>query len=207
MINFQQGKTVNFNYVTKQWREREKGVWDDYITKVGHLDWHDYRFGKRDELPGTLNKYGFDQFNLETINWLEIETSPDKENIRQIYLGPFLGWANEWNNGNREAFPTSKISEQTEKAKQNPKIAENLKELEQDSIKEITLIGLALEQENKVVLIDGHHTLSALELANHLEIKHQTKLILHVGILPSSNTNLFHQLQNGEIPLKLPKND
>ncbi len=177
-------KTIPWCEVEKMWEARERGIWDEHIKQRGYDSWFDYRIKAQ-------------PCELATLQWEEL-TVTDPNLVGTVLCGPFQGWAQYHESGLRESYPFSVIAESPVLAA-NERVQANQARLEREGVAH----AIALSYKNELVLIDGHHTLSAycLNLKQGKAIRSQ--LILHVGKIPPHMESTFEKYKRGEIPSRL----
>ncbi len=191
LSEFNSKRKTSWKLVAKLWEKREVGTWDEHIKKNGFKNWTHFRFGTQ---PLTVGE----------IDWYTCKVKDIKVTAPKILCGPFKGWS-QYNpkresdgTGKRESYPFAVLAE-------SPLLASNtrIQSIQKLASKKGISRCIALYSKGDLVLIDGHHSLSALCLNLKQGKKINSELIIHVGMIPPEMETYFEKYKRGEVPSRL----
>lgn len=171
--------------------KREGAIWDAHWKKAGFTSLREWRMS-------LLTKYGYSLFSLEKLDWKQyIITDPAKTTI-SIHSGLYQGWAKYRNDHKRRASP---YSEHLNNGPfMNSQAFENRIAALGTHTRE-TAVALRDPVSNKIVLIDGHHTVGAFAKLSATGRSTTAELELHLADIDASQHDLFETWMAGEIPI------
>lgn len=180
-------KNSSWNEVISAWKAKEmrEGFWDAHMQERGYTDWEDYRFGPR----GSLIRYHFSLLDLEDLEWGVYDFLDRKAAYPQVHSGPFKAW---------KKTPVGELPPrfaEIDSAKNSNVLLARNRLLNGDLC---FAIGLYEEERGVLALVDGHHTLSALNLIVQEGLEPPV-LDLRMAKIPVEKKELFYRIITWEL--------
>jgi hypothetical protein len=175
--------------VRDAWSQREANSNFDQIYRARNVaGWSGFR-------EQGMARYGLDQFDLDTMQWFSMKTR-DIRAVGQISCGPFEGWRVKCGGDTRRSLPMAQIvTEDRFESDTRRKIYEIA--LAQHEI--LTAIALG-RPEGPIMLIDGHHSVSAIVRASLLGLA-IPELELHLGQVGDDRLAYLHRIMQGNVAM------
>ncbi len=166
-------REVSWEDVFSDWKEREKGIWDEHFRERGYVSWDAWR----SKLVAPIHP--------ERRVWKLYRIEEPEEIIPEMWIGGFKGWRKYLSTGQR--CIQFKDLVRSSGIKENKKVLDLLKNFP----KETTIIAVRLGEE--MVLLEGMHRGTALALAASEGRRIETKLTVALTDFDESERDLFNQ--------------
>ena len=183
---------VTWAEVRAQQIEREKDIWDEHVKDAGYSSLSEWR-------DALLIKYGFSLFDIEGLEWRSMLVKDPSATAARIHTGPYNGWVKYRNDEVRRAAPFAECLD-CKNFMEHEGIERRVKEL--DGLDIATAIALRDPVSKKVVLIDGHHTVSSFAKLYATDRATETKLRLHIADIKTYDHELFEAWMDGKVPVR-----
>lgn len=146
-------RNATWEEVFAVWKAHEGAdpVWQEFARKEKGWDsWAQWR------------SYQASHFEAATRTWMLYEIENPNELIPKFRLGPFHGWQKHYEEKNIYTFEDL-VRDHYEWVSQNIGVRSRMKAFPQNT----QCIGLYIEQDDTIVLYEGHHRAAAVALAVH----------------------------------------
>jgi hypothetical protein len=155
-------KEVSWTEVFAEWKATEGAdpVWQEFaVREKGWNSWEEWR------------GHQVAVFGAEKREWRLYEILLPNDTIPKFRIGPYGGWQKHFEKKNVHTF-ADLAREHTDWISQNIGVRSRLANFPQPT----QFIGIYLEQDNVIVLYEGHHRASAIALAVHQETQIEFKM-------------------------------
>ena len=184
-------KELSWEEVFNAQIDREGKIWDKHWKESGYSSLKDWR-------NALLTKYGYDLFNLDRLEWKQFTIKNPAKTASLIHSGLYQGWAKYRNDEKRRASPYDEHLE-NEAFVASPDFEKRISAL--GTRPRETGIALRDPVSNKVVLVDGHHTVGAFAKLYATGRSTDATLELHLADISTNQHSLFEKWMAGEIPI------
>jgi len=176
---------TNFETVFSAWKDREGSNpgWINCATKIkGWPDWESWR------------RFSMSLLKAEQRDWETYEIINPGSFIPDMLIGPYTGWQNFLPEKNKFSFKQALEHQGFFKNFSNH---EAVKGLMKGFPQETRLIGAIIENNNKIICLEGHHRSTAVALANKLGTPinfSKRKVIIDIMLLPKEDELLLDKM-------------
>jgi hypothetical protein len=144
------GRKISYDDVMSDWVEREESTWAEFAKNRGYDSVREWR-------ESYLENFGL----MGLDNWFEAQVNDLVEFIKNLYIGPYNGWRDYYNNDRDNAtflgnLDNSREIEEKGSIRENQRVKEFVSNFEDETCLIAVYDGV------KFCLIDGHHRASAL---------------------------------------------
>lgn len=182
---------ISWSAVVDAWVKREGTIWDDHWKPEGYSSlWH-WR-------KALLRKYGFEPFDLKSLQWKQCVVRNPVQTATQFHSGPYSGWVKYRNDGHRQSTPFAEHL-QNNQFMSVPDFENRIATFGKQPRE--TAIAIRDPKTMKTVLVDGHHTVGSFAKLGATNRSTDVELELHIADIQLQDHELFEQWMQGNIPL------
>lgn len=177
-------KDTTWDEVFANWEmgEGQNTAWTKVANRKGWPSWASWR------------EFSMDQLGAKNRDWKIYEFTDPLNEIPDLLLGPFPSWQSRVPEKNAFSFKDLlAIPEQFEAFREFPRIQKFVDQLPFDS----QFIGLIREDNDKIVLLEGHHRAASIALVQKLGKAvdfSQSRLTIAIARLPKNETPLLYAM-------------